>query len=229
VAGDELPQRQVDGLPLGSGAEKVLCLREHAVSTSREVSHAPCTMQGGCAEMHAHDPCRPPFPSTGQGLGGAPRVREGVVDLPARVRISSRRRRVAMSQAPVVAPTPTVIDRLRNVPSPVLVAASSFGLLMAVAGRYGRHRDELYFFEAGRHLAWGYVDFPPAVAAIGRVAECRQRRRRKPRVGMHRSATSLGSTVARPQRLPGLMGVESDRRHWSSSQVRDAFGSPECE
>jgi hypothetical protein len=111
-----------------------------------------------------------------------------------------------MSQAPVVAPTPTVIDRLRNVPSPVLVAASSFGLLMAVAGRYGWHRDELYFFEAGRHLAWGYVDFPPAVAAIGRVAECRQRRRRKPRVGMHRSATSLGSTVARPQKTSGPNG-----------------------
>jgi 4-amino-4-deoxy-L-arabinose transferase-like glycosyltransferase len=34
-------------------------------------------------------------------------------------------------------------------------------------GRYGWDRDELYFLAASRHLALGYVDFPPLVAVLG--------------------------------------------------------------
>src|SRR4029077_7559739 len=32
---------------------------------------------------------------------------------------------------------------------------------LAVAGRYGWHRDELYYAVAGLHLQGGYVEFPP--------------------------------------------------------------------
>jgi 4-amino-4-deoxy-L-arabinose transferase-like glycosyltransferase len=42
------------------------------------------------------------------------------------------------------------------------------GLLLLVSARDGYHRDELYFLEASRHLAWGYVDQPSfSIALVG--------------------------------------------------------------
>src|SRR5437764_4512496 len=40
---------------------------------------------------------------------------------------------------------------------------------LLVAGNYGYFRDELYYIDAGRHLAPGYVDFPPFVAVLAAI------------------------------------------------------------
>ncbi|TMC45749.1 MAG: glycosyltransferase family 39 protein [Chloroflexi bacterium] len=51
----------------------------------------------------------------------------------------------------------------------MLLAAAKVGVTMAVADRYGWHRDELYYLAASRHLALGYVDYPPITPLLARV------------------------------------------------------------
>jgi 4-amino-4-deoxy-L-arabinose transferase-like glycosyltransferase len=54
----------------------------------------------------------------------------------------------------------------RRVGPAVLFAAA---VLVSLIGRYGYHRDELYFLAASKHLAWGYDDQPPLTPALIRV------------------------------------------------------------
>src|SRR5205807_10171439 len=50
-----------------------------------------------------------------------------------------------------------------------LLVAAKVGITMAVADRYGWHRDELYYLASSRHLALGYVDYPPITPFLARL------------------------------------------------------------
>lgn len=54
--------------------------------------------------------------------------------------------------------------------APLGIAVGLVGLLLAIAPRYGWHRDELYFLQCGKRLAWGYVDQPPFTPFVARIA-----------------------------------------------------------
>ena len=45
----------------------------------------------------------------------------------------------------------------------VVLVGLKLGTHLALANRYGRHGDEYYFIDCGKHLAFGYVDHAPMV------------------------------------------------------------------
>ncbi|MFI5910016.1 ArnT family glycosyltransferase [Dactylosporangium sp. NPDC051541] len=58
-----------------------------------------------------------------------------------------------------------------RIPVPVWIIAAAFVVVeLAFSAGYGFQQDELYFIEAGRHLAFGYVDQPPLAPLLARVA-----------------------------------------------------------
>ncbi|WP_219513776.1 glycosyltransferase family 39 protein [Nonomuraea ceibae] len=51
-----------------------------------------------------------------------------------------------------------------------VIAVLLSGVLLAVSGGYGYHRDELYFRVLSQHPDWGYVDQPPLTPMMARLA-----------------------------------------------------------
>ncbi len=71
----------------------------------------------------------------------------------------------------------------------MLCAAKLLLHIFTSVQRYGYFRDELYYFDLARHLAWGYVDCAPLVAVYARIA------------------LMLGGSLAALRILPALAGT----------------------
>jgi hypothetical protein len=80
---------------------------------------------------------------------------------------------------------------------------------VAVSGRYGYHRDELYYVVGGQHPAAGYVDHPPVVPLLARLVTAV--------VGDHLWPLRLvaGAAHAAVVVVTGLLARELGGRRWA--------------
>lgn len=73
-----------------------------------------------------------------------------------------------MSQRPALPPREvSLLPRTETgLAIPLCMASAKFALQLAGINHYGPFRDELYYLACGEHLAWGYIDQPPLIAAV---------------------------------------------------------------
>src|SRR5438874_13003914 len=64
-------------------------------------------------------------------------------------------------------------DRWNDRGLAILLALSAAVLVihLLTGWRYGFHRDELATYDDARHVAWGYVAYPPLTPFLGRVEQ----------------------------------------------------------
>ena len=80
------------------------------------------------------------------------------------------------AQATRALPEPALVGAAQPGPGrgwilvPAAAATAALVAHLACGDRYGVFRDEMYFLACGRHLAWGYVDQPPVIAVLARLA-----------------------------------------------------------
>src|ERR1700730_3235818 len=77
---------------------------------------------------------------------------------------------MAANMCPAPASSAAVNHRVPWLPV-VGLAALKVAVTKLFAGRYGWHRDELYYLASARHLQLGYVDYPPVTPALARLVQ----------------------------------------------------------
>ena len=79
---------------------------------------------------------------------------------------------VVLSRLRKAGKRPQMIQKVLRSDSGVLIllAVVFLALHIATSGQYGFHRDELATLDDARHVAWGFVAYPPLTPAVGRLA-----------------------------------------------------------
>ncbi len=73
-----------------------------------------------------------------------------------------------LSQRPSFSKSPSVWSS--DVAILIYVALGTIGVQVLAGGRFGFHRDELATLDDARHLAWGYVAYPPITPFFARIS-----------------------------------------------------------